>query len=286
MFECLTAQTQTAIKPTFTPITGRVLQRTCACGQHTLAGGECAQCQQKRLAATQWAATGSMSLSTAQLDASLRGFIQSRVGYDFSQVAVQRSGIPAKALGVSPEEQDKEKPSPRQGSASIQCNGSGGYEIVYGGWAGATCGTKDCVTAHESSHMADWQTKWPTGCQGQPKGYLPKGDPPDSPLMTVAQYQAFLKDSECKAHTVDLACAEALPKPAGCEKTVDDYIKLTKEQKANWCPSLSRGAKVAIGLGGGALVGAGIGALAGGPLGAAIGAGVGALAGGIAGLLL
>jgi hypothetical protein len=134
--------------------------------------------------------------------------------------------------------------------------------------------------------MADWKAKWPTGCVGQPKGYLPKGDPPDNPLMTVAEYKAFLKESECKAHTADLACAEALPQPAACKKTVEDYIKLTREQKAKWCPSLSRGAKVALGGLGGALAGAGIGALAGGPVGAAIGAGIGALVGGIAGLFL
>lgn len=44
-------------------------------------------------------------------------------------------------------------------------------------------------------------------------------------------------------------------------------------------PTLSRAAKTAIGIGGGAAVGAGIGALVGGP----IGAGVGAVAGGIVG---
>jgi hypothetical protein len=44
-------------------------------------------------------------------------------------------------------------------------------------------------------------------------------------------------------------------------------------------PSLSRGAKTAIGIGGGALAGAGIGALIGGP----VGAGIGAIAGGIIG---
>ncbi len=59
-----------------------------------------------------------------------------------------------------------------------------------------------------------------------------------------------------------------------------------KGQRANYCPSLSRGAKVAIGAGGGALAGAGIGFLAGGPVGAAVGAGIGALVGGIAGWLL
>jgi uncharacterized membrane protein len=85
---------------------------------------------------------------------------------------------------------------------------------------------------------------------------------------------------------VDLACAEALPKPAECKKTVEDYIELTKEQKANACPSLSTGAKVGLGILGGGLAGAGIGALIGGLPGAGIGFLIGALAGGIAGAFL
>lgn len=261
----------------FTPASKRLLQRKCACGNHTLGGGECSECKRK-----QTLQRASISLRGKEIEGE---GMKPRFGQDFSQVAVHHHK-PTKARGALPEDRDKAKPSPYQGSATIQCNGSGDYEIVYGNWASATCGTKDCVTMHESSHVADWKAKWPTGCKGRPKGYLPKGDPPDSPLMTAAEYGAFLKESECKAHTVDLACAEALPKQKGCDKTIDDYIKLTREQKANWCPGLSRGAKVGIGIGGGALVGAGIGFLAGGPLGAAIGAGVGALVGGIAGALL
>jgi len=194
--------------------------------------------------------------------------------------------MPTKSFTETLEEEDERKPRPNQGgAATIQCNGSGGYEIVYNGWGGAACGTKDCVTAHESSHIADWQAKWPTGCTGQAKGYLPKGDAPDNPLMTVSEYKSFLKDSECRAHTVDLICAEALPKTPACKTTIDDYIKLTRNQKKEHC-GMSRGAKVALGLGGGALAGAGIGFLAGGPVGAAIGAGIGALAGLIGGALI
>lgn len=277
-------------QPSFTPAPANLLQRRCACGGIPGPSGECAECRARRLGLQRPAAVTSPGAASANVTS--HGFTEPFTGsparHDFGRIAVHdhhtRYGKPAKALGVSPEEGEGRKRSPRQGAASIQCDGSGGYEITYGGWSGAACGTKDCVTAHESSHMADWQAKWPTGCVGQPKGYLPKGDPPDDPLMTVAEYDAFLKASECKAHTADLACAEALPKPAGCEATVDDYIKLTREQKAKWCPSLSRGAKVAIGAGGGALAGASIGALAGGPVGALVGAGVGALVGGIAGL--
>lgn len=211
-----------------------------------------------------------------------------RIGNDLSKVNVydnpSKLRKPAKALGEVPEEREREKPSPKQGGATIQCDGSGGYDIVYNGWAGAACGTKKCVTAHESSHIVDWKAKWPTGCQGQAKGYLPKGDPPDKPLMTVSEYNAFLKKSECKAHTVDLECAKVLPKPVGCKKTVDDYISLTERQRKNWCPSLPGWARFLIGAGGGALAGAGVGALVGGPVGAAVGAGIGAVVGGIAGL--
>lgn len=199
---------------------------------------------------------------------------------------ISKSHVPKKALGVSPGRKSERKPSPTQGDATIQCDGSGSYEIVYNGWAGAACGTKTCVTAHEASHIADWRAKWPIGCQGQPKGYLPKGDPPDNPLMTEAEYDKFLKESECKAHTVDIQCAKGLPQPAACKETVKDYINLTEAQRKEWCPSLSGWEKALIGAGAGALAGAGIGALAGGPLGAAIGAGIGALVGGVTGSLL
>lgn len=212
--------------------------------------------------------------------------LQASLARDFSLLPLQQGSPPAKAVGATPEDKDDSRPSPTQGSATIRCDGSGGYEIYYGSWAGATCGTKDCVTIHESSHIADWTAKWPTGCQGKAKGYLPKGRSPDNPLMTRTEYREFLKDSECKAHTADLACAQSLVKSKGCEKTIEDYIKLTEDQRANWCPGLSRGAKIGIGIAGGALAGAGIGALLGGGIGAAIGAGVGALAGLIAGALI
>lgn len=186
-----------------------MLKRQCGCGQHT-AGGKCEHCSKN---------DGVLSRK------------------------------PHKALRATSAETNEEKPSPRADGATIQCNGAGGYEIDYDGYSGATCGTKDCVTAHESSHMADWRAKWPAGCQGKPHGYLPKGDPPDNPLMSVAEYKAFLKESECKAHTADLDCAQALPKTGACKQTVEDYIDLTKQQKAEWCPGMPAWAKVLIGLG-------------------------------------
>ena len=283
-----------------------VLRRKCACGGSAGPSGECSECGRKRLPGRQLHADQSIRAvknlleyksgiisyrspsilhALGKLDQSQTNVVRRHGGHS-SSLRMSRCVNPGKSEGVIPGDRDRVKPPPTQGSATIICDGSGGYKIKYGSWAGAKCGTKKCVTAHESSHMADWKAKWPTGCKGQPLGYLPKGDPPDKPLMTVAEYNSFLKKSECKAHTVDLACAQALPKTKGCESTIDDYIKLTRDQKKNWCPeALSRGAKVGIGIGAGALTGAGIGFIAGGPLGAAIGAGIGGLVGGIAGAL-
>lgn len=200
------------------PVRNRSLQRRCACGQHTIGGATCDSCKEKK------------------------------------NHLFQR---PGKSVGEQPDDHGEEKPSPRQGAASIQCNGAGGWEIDYGTYAGATCGTRACVTAHESSHIADWRAKWPNGCNGQPKGYLPKGDPPDNPLMSASEYQEFLKDSECRAHTADLDCAKSLPKTGACKKTVEDYIDLTTKQKESWNCGMSTFWKVAIGLGIAALAGVG-----------------------------
>lgn len=226
-------------------------RRTCSCGRPILAGGECTVCRRRH---EQAAVSTAADAAETHPDSAPpmfgshvfgeRAAAAPKGGHDFTIAAMHASirgpghfaARPGKAQGESYDLRDEAKPNPATGSATIQCNGSGGWEIVYGGWDTAACGTKSCVTAHESSHMADWQAKWPGGCTGQAKGYLPKGDPPDNPLMTAAEYNTFLKASECRAHTADLTCAEALPQAAPCEKTVKDYIALTRTQKAAWCP--------------------------------------------------
>src|SRR5258708_4914611 len=40
---------QKAAALTFTPARGGVLQRACACGQHTIAGADCDKCRKKRV---------------------------------------------------------------------------------------------------------------------------------------------------------------------------------------------------------------------------------------------
>ncbi len=202
------------------------LQRSCACG------GECDGCRAKE------AAQATRTAARTEPRAARLGREEAAAtrAFDFKRRS-DKSVLPAPAKAVTDSDvlANEEKPDPRAGSATIKCDGKGDYEILLEGWSSATCGTKDCVIKHEGSHMKDWKAKWPNGCKNQPKGYLPKGDPPDEVLMTAAEYNAFLKQSECTAHTVDLACANALPQPAGCEQTVKDYIKLTADQKKNYC---------------------------------------------------
>ncbi len=94
-------QTQTATKPNFTAIASGVLQRQCACGQHTSAGGECEDCKQKRAGTLQRAAINptpvhkvppivhEMLRSPGQpLDAQTRAYMEPRFGRDFSNVRV------------------------------------------------------------------------------------------------------------------------------------------------------------------------------------------------------
>ncbi len=86
--------------PTFTPLRGGTLQRKCACGQHTVTGGECTGCRKKRLslhrrAASQAEPTNAPSIvnevlrsSGRPLDPTTCAFMEPRFGHDFSRVPV------------------------------------------------------------------------------------------------------------------------------------------------------------------------------------------------------
>ena len=97
-------QTQVAAKPAITPIAGGVLQRQCACGQHTSTGGECEECKQKREGVLQRAAINPSPVhdvpsivhevlrSPGQpLDAATRAFMEPRFGHDFSGVKLSNT---------------------------------------------------------------------------------------------------------------------------------------------------------------------------------------------------
>jgi len=94
----------------FTPARTGVLQRTCACGQHTVAGGECAECRQQREGMLQRAAAGSAQMTTVPpivhdvlsssghpLDTTTRAFMEPRFRHDFSQVRVHTDGQAAES---------------------------------------------------------------------------------------------------------------------------------------------------------------------------------------------
>jgi len=93
-------QTQQAT-PAASSIKGGILQRKCACGQHTVSGGECEECRKKSGGTLQRAAVSPASVNSVPpivhdvlsspgrpLDAGTRAFMEPRFGHDFSQVRV------------------------------------------------------------------------------------------------------------------------------------------------------------------------------------------------------
>lgn len=99
---------------TVTPVANGVLQRQCACGQHTM-GGECEECKDQkgllqRRQATERTGSGIPPIvheavrSPGQpLDAATRGFFEPRFGYDFSRVRVHtdaQAGESAQAVNA------------------------------------------------------------------------------------------------------------------------------------------------------------------------------------------
>jgi hypothetical protein len=103
------AMPQKAVASTFTSVRGEILQRQCACGQHT-GGGECTECRQKREGTLQRAAVTSspttnvspvvheaLSSPGQPLDADTRTFMEPRFGHDFSDVRVHTDGRAAES---------------------------------------------------------------------------------------------------------------------------------------------------------------------------------------------
>ncbi len=90
----------------------RVLQRACACGQHSGNGGECEACRQKRLGLQRQAISQTtpntappivhdvLRSSGQPLDAATRSFMEPRFGQDFSGVRVHTDGKAAESARV------------------------------------------------------------------------------------------------------------------------------------------------------------------------------------------
>ncbi len=95
----LRSPTQTKTTPSFTPVQTGLLQRKCAsCGQHTIAGAECAKCKKEENSLQRHAAKQAeitevppiveevLHSSSQPLDSSSRHLMESRFGHDFSRV--------------------------------------------------------------------------------------------------------------------------------------------------------------------------------------------------------
>ena len=91
-------------KPIFTPVTSNLLQRVCACGQHTSSSGECEECKRKHQGMLQRSATNAAPISEVPpivhdvlrspgqpIDAETRAFMEPRFGHDFSRVHANKN---------------------------------------------------------------------------------------------------------------------------------------------------------------------------------------------------
>jgi len=94
------SQNKTPTSQWLAPVPGGLLQRKCACGNQTLGGGECAECQKKRQGLQRKEMGSGASLEVPSivhdvldspgkpLDTSARAMFEPRFGQDFSQVRV------------------------------------------------------------------------------------------------------------------------------------------------------------------------------------------------------
>jgi hypothetical protein len=85
-----------AAQSAFTPMRSGLLQHKCACGQHTVAGGECAECRKKRMSLQRKAMNQAepsivhevLRSPGHRLPPNTRAFMESHFGHDFSRVRV------------------------------------------------------------------------------------------------------------------------------------------------------------------------------------------------------
>lgn len=105
-----------AVQPTkaenFLPFTQGILQRKCACGKKTPAGGQCSACRQKKMnLQRQNTQTDEISKvppvvhevlgsSGRSLDTQTRAFMEPRFGQDFSQVRIHTTGRAAESANA------------------------------------------------------------------------------------------------------------------------------------------------------------------------------------------
>src|SRR6266849_3925933 len=105
---------KTVSQPSLPSVEGGLLQRKCACGQHTITGGECAECRAKREGTIQRAAKSHAPVNSVppivhnvlgspgqSLDTGTRDFMEPRFGHDFSNVRVHTDARAAESARVA-----------------------------------------------------------------------------------------------------------------------------------------------------------------------------------------
>ena len=141
------------------------------------------------------------------------------------------SSLIEERLGEQPE------PGPHAVSATIVCNGSGGYRTkLAGSWVDEgnwnKCGVWMCVEQHEQSHVKDWEKRFPDGCKNADGTFKKDG----TPVPTGGEgYDDFLRQSECQAYKIELACEQKLQETASkdCKPDMDTIVKDRQERVKN-----------------------------------------------------
>lgn len=123
---------------------------------------------------------------------------------------------------------------PHNGSATIVCDGRGGYRVSMGWAASARCGIRECVRRHEESHITDWQRRWPDGCRNADGSAKRDG----TAVPTGGDgYAAFLRRSECTAYRVEIPCETELlaSAPEDCRDYIQHILDDSRRQERHFC---------------------------------------------------
>jgi len=142
--------------PVATPVRGATLQRQCACGQHTVAGGECDSCRDEKLRTLHRSLTGAASPNIAPpivhevlrspgrpLDRETREFMEPRFGHDFSRVRVHTGARAAESARA----------------VNARAYTVGGDVVLGAGQDPATASGR-ALMAHELAHVVQQASGW------------------------------------------------------------------------------------------------------------------------------
>lgn len=252
----LKSQTNFAHRPGNSWLSAPTLQRKCACGQHTSAGGECEECKKKRM---QGIALHE-SVSSAERFGVQR-FAHGKFVHDFSGLRAHTAVLfeevrrgqtapdgEAGSLTNEPDTGIAEPMDNAQPSAGVQ-TGETSCDTDTGKATARTLNknecTKDCSTAHENKHVEDISECCAKAHVAKQKveSEEEKNKVHDQMKEWVDLNRPYL---ECRGFGESLKCAEkkyaalkcetASPRPKCCTPLVWYIRSATMKQKEN-CPN-------------------------------------------------